>query len=175
SLTFDEQALDAAYARIEDEMSERAVVEGVNSNRQDLLLRAGAAKLGLEGRFLHRYENGCRGSGRCLHGCPHDAKQSTAINYLKRASADGASIFANAEVTRLIIEGGRAKGVIGRIGGDGPEKGRRFRLEAKRAVVVAASAVQSPALLQRSKIRHPHLGEHFMAHPGTTVMGLYPD
>jgi choline dehydrogenase-like flavoprotein len=175
SLTFDEQALDAAYRRIEEEMSERSVVEGVNSNRQDLLLRDGAAKMGLEGRFLHRYEKDCRGSGRCLHGCPHDAKQSTAVNYLKRAAADGASIYAHAEVTRIVFDGGRARGVIGRIVGDGPESGRRFRVDAKRAVVVAASAVQTPALLQRSKIRHPHLGEHFMAHPGTTVMGVYPE
>src|SRR5262249_3271990 len=112
--------------------------------------------------------------GRCLHGCPHDAKQSTAINYLKRAAGDGASIFAHAEVTRVIVENGRATGVVGRIRGDGPESGRRFRLDAKRAVIVAASAVQSPALLQRSKIRHAHLGRHFMAHPGTTVMGVYP-
>jgi choline dehydrogenase-like flavoprotein len=155
-------------------MSERAVVEGVNSNKQDLLLRDGAAKMGLEGRFLHRYEIDCRGSGRCLHGCPHDAKQSTAINYLKRAAGDGAAIFANAEVMRIVVKGGRAVGIEGRIGGDGPEAGRRFRLDATRAVVLAASAIQSPALLQRSNIRHPHLGAHFMAHPGTTVMGVYP-
>ncbi len=174
-LALSAEALDVAYARIEEEMSERSVVEGVNSNRQDLLLRDGAAKLGLEGRFLHRYERGCVGSGRCLHGCPHDAKQSTTINYLKRAAGDGAAIFSNAEVTRAIIERGRAVGVEGQILGDGREAGRPFRLEAKRAVIICASAVQSPVLLHRSRIRHPHLGAHFMAHPGTTVMGVYPD
>ena len=174
-LALSEEALLRAYQRIEEEMSEREVVEGVNSNKQDLLMRAGAAKLGLEGRFLHRYERGCLGSGRCLHGCPNDAKQSTTINDLKRAVGDGASIFANAEVTRVAIEHGRARAVVGKIGGTGPEAGRPFRVEAKRAVILSASAIQSPMLLQRSNIRHSHLGAHFMAHPGTTVMGVYPD
>src|SRR5439155_4947792 len=102
-----------------------------------------------------------------------DAKQSTAINYLKRAADDGAAIFSNAEVKRVLIEGGRARGIVGKIGGSGPEAGRGFRVDAKKAVIVAASAIQSPALLARSGIRHPHLGQHFMAHPGTTVMGMY--
>jgi choline dehydrogenase-like flavoprotein len=174
-LHFDGELLDRAYRTIEEEMSESEVQEGVNSNKQDLLLREGARKLGIEGRFLHRYEKGCRGSGRCLHGCPNDAKQSTTINYLTRAAADGASIFSNAEVKKVVIERGRAKGVIGKILGEGPERGRSFRLDATKAVIVCASAVQSPALLMRSGVRHPELGARFMAHPGTTVMGMYRD
>lgn len=43
-------------------------------------------------------------------------------------------------------------------------------------MVVSASVVQSPNLLRRSKIGNPRtVGEFFMAHPGTTVMGIYPD
>jgi len=157
-------ALDAASAQIEDEMSAQPVVEGKTAGRQDTLLRDGAQALGLEGRFIHRYERGCRGSGRCLHGCPNDAKQSTTINYLRRAVADGATVVANAQVRRVIFDGERAVGV----------SGRGFRVRARRGVIVAASAVQSPNLLRRSGVRLPALGEGFMAHPGTTVMGRYP-
>jgi choline dehydrogenase-like flavoprotein len=64
--------------------------------------------------------------------------------------------------------------VRGRFGGDGPEAGQRFRIAARRAVVVAGGVIQSSNLLWRSGVRARHLGEHFMAHPGTAVMGLYP-
>jgi choline dehydrogenase-like flavoprotein len=164
-------ALDDASARIESEMSVRPVIEGETANRQDQLLRDAARAANVEGRFIHRYEQGCRGSGRCWHGCPNDAKQSTTINYLRRAAEDGATIVSSARVTRVLFDGERAIGVAGRVVGSGV----RFRVRARRAVVISASAVQSPNLLRRSGVRLPALGEGFMAHPGTTVMGVYPD
>jgi choline dehydrogenase-like flavoprotein len=167
--------LNRAYEVIEDEMSVRPVVEGDNAGRQDILMRDGAAKASLEGRWIHRSERGCRGSGRCLHGCPNEAKQSTTINYLKRATENGASVFAHAPVERIVSDGRRATAVTGRVAGRGRESGTPFRVAARRAVVVAASVVQSPNLLRRSNILRPELGDHFMAHPGTTVMALYPD
>ncbi len=170
-----EAALDEASAQIEEEMSVRAVAEGSTANRQDLLMRAGAGAAGLEGRLIHRYERGCRGSARCFHGCPNEAKQSTTINYLRRAVRDRAAVYAHAQVGRVVVERGRAVAVTGRIGGAGREAGNRFRVTARRAIVVAASAIQSPNLLRRSGIVRPSLGEHFQAHPGTTVMGLYPE
>lgn len=168
-------ALDAAYATIEDEMSARPVAEGVTSGRQDIHMQTGAARAQIEGRFLHRYEKGCKGSGRCFHGCPHEAKQSTAVNYLRRAVEDGAAVYAHAGVGRVLVENGRAVGVTGTVAGSGPRRRRPFRVNARRAVIVAASAIQSPNLLRRSGIRRPSLGDHFMAHPGTAVMALYPD
>jgi choline dehydrogenase-like flavoprotein len=171
---FPQAALDAAAARLEDEMSVRPVVEGVTAGRQDLLLREGARTVGIEARFIQRYERGCQGSGRCLHGCPHEAKQSTAVNTLRRAVADGAVVVAQARVDGIELDGGRAAGVRGHVGGDGPESGTRFRLRARRAVIVAGGVIQSSNLLWRSKLRSPALGQHFMAHPGTVVMGIYP-
>jgi choline dehydrogenase-like flavoprotein len=171
---FDEAAIDAAAARLEDEMSVRAVVEGVNAGRQDLLMRAGAKAVGIEARFIRRYDKGCHGSGRCLHGCPYDAKQSTAVNPLVRAVADGAVVVSNARIERVELAGGRAVAVRGQVGGDGPESGGRFRVTARRAIIVAGGVIQSSNLLWRSRVRSPALGKHFMAHPGTAIMGLYP-
>jgi choline dehydrogenase-like flavoprotein len=167
--------LDAAYTTIEQEMHVQPVVEGRTAGRQDLLMRKGAEAAGVAGRLLHRNEDGCKGSARCLFGCPNDAKQSTTINYLRRAVDDGAAVYAQAEVQRIERQGGRAVAVTGKIGGRGAQAGKTFRVAAKRAIIVAASAIQSPNLLRKSGIRGAHVGEHFMAHPGTTVMGLYPD
>ena len=164
-----QRALDDAAAVLEAEMHVIAVDDSGVQGENDRLLRLGAERAGIEHRYIHRSEQGCRGSARCLFGCPNDAKQSTALNYLRRAAADGAAVFANAKVERVVLEGGRAVAVVGRSGG------KPFRVSAKRAVIVAASAVQSPNLLARSGVRGPELGRHFMAHPGSTVMGLYPD
>jgi len=169
-----EAALEAAAAIIEEELSERAVVEGDTAGISDLLLRDAAKQAGIEGRFIHRYEKGCRGSGRCLHGCPNEAKQSTAVTSLKRAVGDGGWVVADARVERIEHRGGRAVAVRGHFTGDGPEKGQRFRVAARRAVIVAGGCIQSSNLLWRSGVRPAHLGQHFMAHPGTALMGLYP-
>jgi len=169
-----EAALEDAAAIIEEELSERAVVEGDTAGISDLLLRDAAKQAGIEGRFIHRYEKGCRGSGRCLHGCPNEAKQSTAVTSLKRAVGDGGWVVADARVERIEHRGGRAVAVRGHFTGDGPEKGQRFRVAARRAVIVAGGCIQSSNLLWRSGVRPAHLGQHFMAHPGTALMGLYP-
>jgi choline dehydrogenase-like flavoprotein len=162
---FSAAALDAAAARLEEELSVRPVVEGVTAGRQDLLLRDGASALGVEGRFIRRYERGCKGSGRCFHGCPNDAKQSTTLTSLARAVDDGAFVVSNARVERIELARRRAVAV----------RGRNFRVRAKSAVVVAGGVIQSSNLLWRSGLFCRHLGRHFMAHPGTAVMGLYND
>jgi choline dehydrogenase-like flavoprotein len=169
------RALDEAAARVEEELSVRPVVEGVTASRSDLLLRKGSQAAGIEGRLIHRYEKGCRGSGRCFHGCPHEAKQSTAVTSLRRAVGDGGFVVAGARVERVERRGGRAVAVHGFFSGDGPEHGQRFRLAARKAIVVSGGAIQSSNLLWRSGVRSAHLGRHFMAHPGTAVMGLYPE
>ncbi len=44
-----------------------------------------------------------------------------------------------------------------------------------KAVIVAAGAVHSPAVLLRSGIENPHIGRHLHLHPTTTVAGVYPE
>lgn len=169
-----EAALERAYEMLEREMHVQAVQPEAESG-SDRLMRAGAMATDLSHQAIRRSERGCRGSSRCLHGCPNDAKQSTAINFLRVATEHGASVYAHSEVRRVHVEGGRAAAVSGRIGGSGSQKGRRFRVAARRAVVLAASVIQTPNLLRRSGIARGSeaLGEHFMAHPGTSVMALY--
>jgi choline dehydrogenase-like flavoprotein len=168
-------ALDAAYTRIEEELSVRPVTEEKTAGLQDLRMRAGAARAGLDHRFLHRYERDCRGSGRCFHGCPYEAKQSMTVNYLRRAAVDGAAVYANARAERVVFQGRRAIAVAGSTAqGKGRER-KPFRVSARVGVVVAASAIQSPNLLRRSGVRHPQLGSHFMVHPGASLVALYPN
>jgi choline dehydrogenase-like flavoprotein len=55
--------------------------------------------------------------------------------------------------------------------------GPRFRIEAK-AVVLAAGVLATPLLLQRSgnlANASGEVGEHLQFHPGTSVLGIFPD
>jgi len=48
-------------------------------------------------------------------------------------------------------------------------------VRARKAVIVAASATHSPALLQRSGVKLKAVGQYFRAHPGSGIIGCYRD
>jgi choline dehydrogenase-like flavoprotein len=134
------------------------------------LMAKGAEALGLEHRPTRRNTRGCEGLGRCLQGCPKARKQSLDLTWLPEAARLGAQILCNARVERVEVARGRAVGVTAR----GPD-GRAITVRATRAVVLAASAVQTPALLLRSGLRHGPVGRHFQCHPGVAVAGRFRD
>jgi len=127
------------------------------------LLSSAAASAGMSGGPTRRNAPGCRGSARCNLGCPHGAKQSMQVSYLPYARNKGAHLITDERVERVIWRGRRAIGV----------QTSRRALIANKAVLVAASAIQTPGLLWRSGLRGPHLGRHFQGHPGMAVVGLF--
>ncbi len=135
------------------------------------LMRDAAAKLGWRGHAIRRNVLDCQGSGRCLEACPTRRKQSMEVTYLPRAAELGARLLPDHEVERVELTGSRASAVTG-LRADGT----RFRVEARKGVVLAASAVQSPCILRRSGIGpREHVGKHFRLHPATAVAGVYRD
>ncbi|MEO8697988.1 MAG: GMC family oxidoreductase, partial [Acidimicrobiales bacterium] len=108
-------------------------------------------------------------------------RMSTALSYLPRVrDRTNLTIWADTEVSRIVVEGGRATGV------EYPREGRRQKAEGTR-VILCAGALQSPTLLMRSGIGPAaHLaamgidctvelsgvGENLMDHQGTAVFLL---
>jgi choline dehydrogenase-like flavoprotein len=165
--------LEPHFDAIERELSVRAVGDDALGENNRLFLEEAAAE-GLSARRMHRYENGCRGSGRCFTGCPHGAKQGMNVSYVPWALARGARLFSSCKVERVLVEHGRAAGVIGWTPGIiERRKGHRVILRARRGVLVAASTVQTPGLLRRSGLRGRAIGEHFQCHPGVAVAGVF--
>ncbi len=140
------------------------------AGRKNLLMAAGADALGLEHRPIRRNVSGCRGLGRCLQGCPEGNKLSVDRTLLVDAEATGVTVLSSVEVGAVVTERGRAVGVLGRADG-----GAAVRVSAGRAVVVAASAVQTPALLLASGIDQGPVGHHFQGHPGVSMSGRFAD
>ena len=138
---------------------------------RDQLLERGLAKLGWHAGPLPRNVRGCpqdAGCGWCGFGCRVGAKQSTLVTYLEEAAAAGARLVVGADARRVLTAGGRAIGVEARTGG-----GHRLVVRAQ-AVVAAAGAIETPALLLRSGLGG-QVGRHLRLHPGTAAMGVFDE
>jgi len=166
-------ALHQHWDQIERELSARPVASEIwgENNR---LMEVGAQRLEVSATPIRRNEIGCRGSARCSLGCPHGAKQSMLVTYLPYASEHGATLFTSARVKKVILNKDRAVGVTGYFHVPQFQKNiAPFTLRARKGVIVAASAIQTPGLLAQSGVRSRHLGEHFQGHPGVALAGSF--
>lgn len=144
--------------------------------RTNALADAAARELGFHDHDMRRNVHDCAGHGQCMQGCRSGHKQSTNVNYIPEVLRRGGRLLSCAPVATIDLQGTQAVGVSGRF--KHPQthaRGGRFTVRARKAVVVAASATHTPALLKRSGVRSPALGAYFRAHPGTGVFGLYDD
>jgi choline dehydrogenase-like flavoprotein len=162
------RALEPHFDILERDLSVRSVDPSVLGENNRLFVEQ-ASKHGIEAAPMRRYDRGCKGSGLCLTGCPNGAKQGMNLTYVPWSLHRGARIFTSCTVAHVAIAGGRAVAVVAR-----SATGHIVTLRARRAVVVAASTVQTPNILRRSGVRAAALGRHFQAHPGLAVGALFP-
>ncbi|MDX6637389.1 MAG: hypothetical protein QOJ01_900 [Solirubrobacterales bacterium] len=101
------------------------------------------------------------------------SKQSTQLTYLADAHARGADIVVNARVDRILTEGGRAAGIEGTYT-DPDGTVARVVVRAPQ-VVVAAGSIESPALLRRSDIGGPAVGDYLRLHPAGALFANYAE
>ncbi|HET6343510.1 MAG TPA: GMC family oxidoreductase N-terminal domain-containing protein, partial [Myxococcota bacterium] len=161
-----EARLDRAYSEVEAALGVEATGEAVLGSNSHLMAHAARA-MGIGVAPTRRYTRGCEGLGRCLEGCPRGHKQGMNVSFVPDALAAGARLHPHSLVQRIDFEGRRAVGVtVGR-----GRRARRYR--ARRGVVVAASAIQTPVLLRGSGLPHPALGGRFQAHPGVSMAGVF--
>jgi choline dehydrogenase-like flavoprotein len=139
---------------------------------RDEVMQRGLHALGWHVDAMPRNVDGCTQDdvcGYCGLGCVRGAKRSTVKACLEQACADGARVFAHLDVSQVLIERGRAVGVVGheRV------SGLSLTVRARRTVV-AAGALGTPALLSRSGVGGP-VGQYLRLHPVTAVWGYFPD
>src|SRR5213078_3949939 len=139
------------FERVEQELNVRPVPDETYG-RNSTLFERGAAALGYAGARIPRNERGCLGTGVCAFGCPQDAKQAMHVSYIPKALAAGARLYTRCRGDRILLANGAAVGVIATcLDGSERERGRHVRVVADR-VVVAAGALLTPALLERSGV-----------------------
>jgi choline dehydrogenase-like flavoprotein len=169
----------ASILRIEDDLERELFATEVpvaSRGRNNLLAQVGATALGYDSHYMRRYVKDCRGQGQCLQGCRDDKKQSLNRNFIPELLERGGRVVSCARVSRVVLEGTRATGVVGRFTHPQTrEAGADFFIRARRGVLVAASVTRSPLLLRASGVKNAALGHHFRAHPGAPIFGCYDD
>jgi choline dehydrogenase-like flavoprotein len=109
--------------------------------------------------------------GYCYVGCQKGCKQSTMKTFLQDAADAGARFVVGARAERIVSSGGRAEGVEATVTHEDGST-TALRVQAPN-VVVAAGAIESPALLLRSGIGGPAAGRHLRLHPASLIAGTY--
>jgi choline dehydrogenase-like flavoprotein len=154
-----------------------AVQERLETNREngepptrDQILEKGLRNLGWHVDEMPRNVSGCTDDdcGYCTMGCRIGAKRSILATYLQDASQSGARIVVGCDVEAIDVGGGRAAGVYARVGD------HILHVRAG-AVIVAAGALNTPALLLRSGIDGPAVGRYLRLHPVTAVWGRFEE
>lgn len=168
------------FAKVESEVHARPSPDDAHSPSNRAIL-AGARALGWRARAAGINARGCVQAGTCGLGCRYDAKQSVLLTYLPRAFASGARLHTGAAVTRIELaerDTGGPVPPLKRVHAAirDPRTGDvRGQLTIQSPIVVlAAGAVGTPVILERSGLGGGGVGRYLRLHPTTGVMGLYP-
>jgi choline dehydrogenase-like flavoprotein len=148
-------------------------------NENNDLLRRGAAKLGIEAAAIARNVKGCWNLGSCGMGCPTNAKQSMLVTTIPAALELGATLVVETRAERFELANGKVQALL-----CGPVKGNGAPASSNAAAttivakhyVLAAGAINSPAVLLRSEAPDPHgrLGARTFLHPVVMSAGVMP-
>jgi choline dehydrogenase-like flavoprotein len=115
----------------------------------------------------------CVGCGYCNMGCRWGKKLSMLNNVLpqvqKELGPDKFQIIAGCEVLKLKSKGGRITSLIGQF-----RNGRKIEVRGK-TFVVAAGAVSSSILLQRSDIAAGRAGKRLSFNVGSPISAVFPE
>jgi choline dehydrogenase-like flavoprotein len=137
-------------------------------NENNDILRRGASALSIPSGTIRRNVRGCWNLGYCGMGCPVNAKQSMLVSTIPSALQKNAQLVTRARAWRVLHARGRALGVeCQALDARGLAPSGRILTVRASTVVLAAGAIGSPAIIQRSEIPDPRglVGTRTFLHP----------
>ncbi|MEU7150060.1 GMC family oxidoreductase N-terminal domain-containing protein [Streptomyces sp. NPDC045456] len=154
-----------------------------DGNADSRLLATAADDLNWRWAAARRAAPGCRHRNRCPTGCPSGAKRSMLVSYLPEAERYGARIEPGTRAVLLRHDGRTVHGVTALSGPDGPDDpggthspDGRTRIDYRpRTVFLAAGAVGSALLLQRSGIHRHRAGRAMGFHVNFRLAARFAD
>ena len=146
-------------------------------NGPSLRMKEGCEKLGWDFRTITRNADRDRYdadlAGLMGFGDVTGAKLGTLKTYLQDAADAGARFVVDCTVGRVLVENGRAAGVEGSYR---DEEGRTASVVVRaQTVVLAAGALDTPAVLLRSGIGGPAAGDYLRLHPATAMPAVFDE
>jgi len=113
-------------------------------------------------------------AGYTQFGDPSGSKRGTLNTYLRDAHDHGAAVLVHTRADQVCVEGGRATGVVATY--TDPASGQKRSVQVRAPhVVVACGALETPALLLRSRMGGPAVGHNLYLHPSAGIFGVYPE
>ncbi len=176
-------------------------IEGIDTDDFDRHLDAVTARMGANDRCSdlngphQRMTEGAKALGWSIHSATRNvdpetydaalagytqfgdvtgSKRGTLTTFLVDAYDRGARIVVNARAQRVLVTDGRATGIEATWTDPVTGDTRSFEVRAP-DVVVACGALETPALLLRSGIGGPAVGEHLRLHPSAGIFGVYAE
>lgn len=161
------------FIRMEQRLNISPWVSPANEN--NAILARGAKALSLTPKVIPRNVNGCINLGYCGTDCPINAKQSMLVSTIPTALESGATLLSCCRAQKILTEKDKAIGVKAfAINKYGKLKKDIVITVHTAKVIVAGGAINSPALLLRSKLPDPYrtLGKRTFLHPVSLVTGI---
>jgi choline dehydrogenase-like flavoprotein len=113
-------------------------------------------------------------AGYTGYGDATGAKQGGIKTWLVDAARSGARILVRTAIDRILVEDGKAVGVTGTF--SDPATGASHPVTVRAPIVVAAcGALETPALLLRSRIGGPAVGKYLRLHPVGALFGRFDE
>jgi choline dehydrogenase-like flavoprotein len=164
------ESLDPFFRRVERELNVAQVTPEL-AGRNAAVVKRGADALGWHGDYIFRNAKGCVGSGVCAFGCPTAAKQHVGQVYVPKAWDAGATTYSGCRARRIVVEGGRVRGVEAE-----SSAGGLVRVESE-LVIVACGAIHTPLFLRRNNLggESGELGRNLAIHPASAVRALFDE
>ncbi len=134
---------------------------------------AAAGELGLSLKATETNTAGCDQCAGCQFGCSTGMKKDMRTTWLVDAARLGVYLLPGCRIERLEVQNGTAKFAVGQLQ-DGGLDARPVEISFRQCVL-AAGAIQTPAILQRSGYSNPHLGHHLCLHPAVIVPAVFPE
>lgn len=172
------ESLRSALERVADDVHARIVPDDAHNPANRIILR-GAEALGWRASAARINAHGCIRTGLCGLGCRYEAKQSALAVYVPRAIAAGAQLLSNVRAERIELRERTGRAPLKRVHAtvhDRASGAARAALTVDAPIVVlAAGAVGTPVLLQRSGLGGDGVGQWLRLHPTTAVAGVYDE
>ncbi len=171
---YSSQALSPWFAMMEARLNVSDWQIAPNENND--LLRRGATNLGIPTAAIRRNVRGCWNLGYCGMGCPTNAKQSMLVTTIPSALSHGAMLLTRARAERLVFKQDRVDSLeCMALDANGLTVTSKVISVRAKHFVVAGGAINSPALLMRSKAPDPNrlLGKRTFLHPTAVSAGLF--
>jgi len=146
-------------------------------NHNNGMLQRGCHALGWQYTVIHRNVKGCANTGYCGMGCPLNAKQSMLVTTIPAALDGGATLISRVSARELVWRGNAVQELWAVPVDAQFQTDPRVKIRIRaRHYVLAGGAINSPALLLRSKVPDPsgRLGKHTYLHPSVISGALFP-